>query len=104
MPKNLSFGAEGGPEFDVTIVSSNAGVESRNLVSELPRFAYDIAFNGRTTKDRKALTAFFIVHCGPAYSFRYFDHLDHEVTDDGVFLEIDGSPSGGWQLHKVYSF
>lgn len=105
MPEWMSFGADGGPEFDVTVVSSNAGVESRNLISELPRFSYDIPYLGITAPKRKKVTAFFITHCGPAYSFRYFDHLDYEIAaGEGVFIAVDGSPADDFQLYKVYTY
>lgn len=105
MPEWMSFGADGGPEFDVSIVISNAGVESRNLTSELPRFSYDVPYLGITGPKRRKLTAFFITHCGPAYSFRFFDHLDHEiVAGEGAFIGIDGSPANDYQLCKVYTF
>lgn len=105
MPKDMSFGADGGPAFDVTIVTSNAGVESRNLVSELPRFEYDIPYMGILPERRKRLTSFFIVHAGPAYSFRFFDHLDYEAeAGEGVFVGIDGSPAGDYQMFKLYTF
>jgi len=105
LPKNISIDAEGGPAIDFTAVASNAGVESRTVISELPRFEYEVAFNGRLKRERKELMSFFMNHFAGGKSFRYFDHLDYEIlAGEGTFIGIAGSPSDDWQLYKIYTF
>lgn len=106
-PPRISFGAEGGAEFQTDIVITASGRETRNQNWSRQRMRYDVAHAARREAQWRELQAFFLLMAGRAHSFRFKDWTDYEcAAGDGVFLDTDeeyGSPTGK-QMYKVYRF
>lgn len=106
-PPLISFGAEGGPEFQTDIVITASGRETRNQNWSRQRMRYDVAHAARREPQWRQLQAFFLLMAGRAKTFRFKDWTDYQCNaGDGVFLDTDeayGSPTGK-QMYKVYRF
>lgn len=105
-PECISFGAQGGPEFETDVVIYGSGEETRNQNWEVERLSWDVAHAARVQENWEPLRTFFRLAAGRANSFRYLDKTDYIcVAGDGVFLDTDdtGSPPIGKQMYKTYT-
>lgn len=103
LPTDIAIEWSGGPAFDNEIIMSNAGVEWRTQISEMPRYEYDVSYPALTAAKRKKLTAFFLNHAAQAKSFRFLDHLDQAAgAGEGFFFPTD--TAGEYQMYKRYVF
>ena len=77
-PRNLSFGAIGGPERRTEIVTLASGHEERNAPWAHARRRYDAGMGLRSLDDLKALIAFFEARGGQLHGFRWRDWADYK--------------------------
>jgi len=89
-PKDISYGSQGGPMFDTSVVKSRARKEQRNRNRYAPTWKWDVLYGIKTASDYAALYNFFLVRAGKWASFRFEDRWDHALvlepigTGDGV--------------------
>lgn len=75
-PVRISFGATGGPERRVEIVSLTSGREKRNLRFSQSRRHFDAGTGARSLADLHEIIAFFEARRGPLHGFRFRDPFD----------------------------
>ena len=85
-PPALSFGAAGGPERRVEIVTLASGHEARNSPWAGSRRRYDAGVGLRALDDLEALVAFFEARGGPLHGFRWKDWGDYRSAPASVPL------------------
>lgn len=83
-PTDISYGSSGGPGFNTTIKELASGHEQRNINWSEARAEYDAKYGVKTVDQMKALVEFFYARNGRAYGFRYYDHVDHSITNQSV--------------------
>lgn len=100
-PTTVSLGAVSGPRFQTDVVIEGGGGEVRNQNWSEPLREYDVAKACKDETDREDLISFFYVVCGMAYSFKFWDHADHEVeTGEGLLETLTVST---FQLYRRYT-
>lgn len=77
-PPSLSFGAEGGPERLVEIVTLANGFEERTAPWAQARRRFDAGLGLRSLDDLHAVIAFFEARGGQLHGFRWKDWSDHK--------------------------
>lgn len=93
-PEHISYGSTGGPKFNTTVLVLASGYEKRNINWEIVRGEYEAQHAIKTRAEMEEVMNFFMAMMGRAYSFRYKDWLDFELTDqtigtgDGVETEF----------------
>jgi uncharacterized protein (TIGR02217 family) len=108
-PTAISFGATGGPERRVEIVTMTSGEERRNLRQSRSRRRFDAGTGLRALSDLGEIVAFFEARRGAFHAFRFRDPFDHKSSGLGdepesMDQEIgtgDGE-SSTFQLAKIY--
>ncbi|MFS4439058.1 TIGR02217 family protein [Paracoccaceae bacterium GXU_MW_L88] len=75
-PTDISFGASGGPERRVDIVTLSNGREERNTPWRHSRRRWDAGVGMRSLDDLARITAFFEARSGQLYGFRWKDWTD----------------------------
>jgi len=101
MPEDISYGAQGGPSYDVDIVSSKGKREQRNLNSEDGICKYNIGYGVKKPSQYTKLLTFFRARKGKTYGFRYKDWLDYSVSNQRIGT-ADGTVNA-FQLIKTYA-
>jgi uncharacterized protein (TIGR02217 family) len=97
-PENISYGANGGPEFNTNVVIITSGYEQRNANWSSSKLSYDVSHAARTADQIKELIAFFRIAKGRANSFRFKDWMDYQAVE-GTLINTTGLT---FQLYKVY--
>jgi uncharacterized protein (TIGR02217 family) len=75
-PLSISFGATGGPERSVEIVSLSSGREKRNLRQAHALRRYDAGTGLRAISEIEDILNFFEARKGPLHGFRFRDPFD----------------------------
>lgn len=83
-PLAIAFGATGGPERRVEIVSLASGREQRNLRQAHALRRYDAGTGLRSLADIEDVLAFFEARRGPLHPFRFRDPFDWKTAAHGV--------------------
>ncbi|TNC73401.1 DUF2460 domain-containing protein [Rubellimicrobium roseum] len=109
-PASLSFGALGGPERRVEIVTLANGHEERNAPWSQSRRRYDAGLGLRSLDDLHDLLAFFEARGGQLHGFRWKDWADHKScapsATPGPLDQPIGQGDGttrDFQLRKAYA-
>jgi len=108
-PTAISFGATGGPERRIEIVTMTSGDERRNLRQGRSRRRFDAGTGLRALDDLGEIVAFFEARRGALHAFRFRDPFDHKSSSlgdepDSMDQEIgigDGAMTS-FQLAKTY--
>lgn len=82
-PDDMAYWANGGPQFNTSIIQLNSGFEQRNINWNESRAVYSITEALRTQTDQFAIAetiAFFRAMKGRAYGFRFKDFQDYKVS------------------------
>lgn len=99
-PRDISYGSLGGPAFNTTVLILNSGHERRNVNWSEVKASYEVAQAIKSREQMDVLLKFFYARQGRAYSFRFFDHMDHRTglqtlgTGDGTKIKF--------QISKTY--
>lgn len=108
-PVAVSFGATGGPERRVEIVSLTSGREKRNLRFARSRRHFDAGTGLRSLDDLYEIVAFFEARRGSYHGFRFRDPFDMKscapATTPSPLDQMLGTGDGGtaaFQLIKHY--
>ena len=75
-PLAISFGATGGPERSIEIVSMSSGREKRNLRQAHALRRYDAGTGLRAISEIEAILDFYEARKGPLHAFRFRDPFD----------------------------
>ena len=75
-PKNISFGARGGPERRTQVVTLDSGREERNASWADSRRSYDASYGIRSADQIAAVVAFFEARSARLHAFRWKDWSD----------------------------
>ena len=111
-PEHISYGSSGGPQFSTTVMMLNSGFERRNINWSTVRAAYEAAHGIKTRAEMEEIIAFFYARMGRAYSFRFKDWADFELsaqvlgTGDGSTVDfqlIKTYQSGSWAYERLIS-
>ena len=87
-PPFIARGATGGPAFSTTVVTLASGAEQRNALWAGARGRWNISTGIRTRAQMLDVIAFFHIVKGRAWSFRFKDWNDYEITTDTAMEEI----------------
>lgn len=100
-PDDISYQAQGGPQYQTDVVVVHSGQESRNQNWSQPRRTFEVAHAARLPTAYKVLTSFFHTVRGKADSFRFKDWSDYAVaTGEGIFVAIDATH---FQCYRRYT-
>jgi len=99
-PKDIAYGARGGPEFNTTVLELASGYEKRNQNWSKARARYNVTYGIRNPDQMTRLLNFFYARRGRAFSFPYFDHKDHMIKNQAIGVG-DGS-TRTFQIFKRY--
>lgn len=103
LPADISYRAQGGPEYNTSVAVTAAGYEQRNAYWTNARRHYDIGYV-RTQTQLDTLMAFFHAMKGRLHSFRVKDHSDYATTTtDGYLGTGVGTGLPTYQAGKVYT-
>lgn len=100
-PPEISYGAQGGPEFSTSVITVKSGQESRNQNWSESRIKWDVSTAIKNQTDLEELIAFFRARKGRAHAFRFKDWSDYTAT-----TQIIGTGNGvatTFQLSKTYN-
>lgn len=100
-PPDISYGSQGGIEYDTTVVVVKSGQESRNQNWSAPRNKWDVSSGVKSKEDMEDLITFFRNRCGRARSFRFKDWLDFQAT--GQVIGTGTGSEDTYQLIKTYN-
>jgi uncharacterized protein (TIGR02217 family) len=108
-PLSISFGATGGPERSVEIVSLSSGREKRNLRQAHALRRYDAGTGLRAISEIEDILNFFEARKGPLHAFRFRDPFDWKSCGQGsVITPLDQQIGVGngvqatFQMMKTY--
>lgn len=108
-PTAISFGATGGPERRIEIVTMTSGEERRNLRQSRSRRRFDAGTGLRALDDLSEIIAFFEARRGALHAFRFRDPFDHKSSGLGAEPEsmdqeigIGDGEATSFQLAKTY--
>jgi uncharacterized protein (TIGR02217 family) len=108
-PADLSFGALGGPQRRVDVVTLANGYEERNTPWAHSRRVYDAGLGLRSLDDVEAVIAFYEARYGQMYGFRWKDWSDYksakpsrEVTRGDQQIGLGDGVRTAFQILKTY--
>lgn len=101
-PVDISYGAQGGPEFKTNVIKVDSGHENRLSLWDAPLSRYDVAHAVKTQEDIERLNAFFRVVKGKLIGFRFKDWADYRAINQ--LLGTGDGTQVNFQLRKAYAF
>jgi len=108
-PANLSFGALGGPQRRVDVVTLANGYEERNTPWAHSRRVYDAGLGLRSLDDVEAVIAFYEARYGQMFGFRWKDWSDYksaipsaEIDRGDQQIALGDGVTTQFQLVKTY--
>lgn len=110
-PVGISYGSQGGPSWNTSVIELASGAEERVSYWSRPRYVYDVSYGLKTIDDVYTLLAFFNARQGAAYGFRYKDWLDFTTASNGrsapaatdVQIGTGDGATQAFQLAKTYT-
>lgn len=99
--RNVAYGARGGPQFNTTVHELASGFERRNINWSKARCRYAIALSNRNPEQMNDVLDFFYARYGRAYSFLFYDHKDHTITNQQI--GIGNGTQTAFQIYKTYT-
>lgn len=87
--------------FNTTVLELASGYEKRNINWSKVKARYNVMHGVKKPSQMTELLNFFYARYGRAYSFPFYDHKDHDITNQ-VIGEGDGTTQV-FQLIKTYS-
>ncbi len=100
-PRDISYGATGGPTYSTDVVTLFSGHEQRNVNWKAARAKYNIASGVKTEAQWQALISFFRARKGKAIGFRFKDWSDYKVI--GQQIGIGDGLTTRFRLVKSYT-
>ena len=87
LPTNIEIGAQGGPQFNTTIIALSSGFEKRNINWADSKGTWDIGYSIRYKEDLDIVIQFFYARRGRANGFRFKDWSDFELPQQLIGIE-----------------
>lgn len=111
LPQAISYGSEGGPGWNTSIVQTSSGAEERVTYWDRPKYSFDVSFELRDLTDIDSLVAFCNARRGSTYGFRFKDPWDFTSATDNrstpadtdVQIGIGDASETTFQLVKLYT-
>ena len=100
-PSDISYGAQGGPQYSTAVVATASGYEQRNSIWAASRMTWNVATGLKNQTQLDTLIAFFRARKGRAYGFRFKDWSDYQAT--GQALGNGDGANKNFQLVKNYA-
>jgi uncharacterized protein (TIGR02217 family) len=108
-PTHLSFGALGGPQRRVDVVTLANGFEERNTPWAHSRRVYDAGLGMRSLDDVEEVIAFYEARFGKMFGFRWKDWSDYksgkpslEVSQEDQQIALGDGVTTAFQIIKTY--
>lgn len=79
-PEDISFGTQGGPGYNTSIVVTSSGFEFANIRWQNARNTYNVAMGVRDQAEVEELIAFFHIAQGKGNPFRFKDWNDYKTS------------------------
>jgi uncharacterized protein (TIGR02217 family) len=103
LPRQLSFGALGGPRFVTEIVTCSSGDEQRNQAWSVPLWQYQFGLAPRSAVLTQELVAFFrAIAQGRTHGFRFHDFGAGEAVGEDEPIGTGTGAPATYQLIKRY--
>lgn len=99
-PKEIAYGAVGGPKFKTTIVTLTSGYEQRNIDWSQTRGEWDVSYGLKTQSELNVIRNFFMARHGKAYAFRFKDWMDFDMPRQSI--GTTNALSKVFQIYKRY--
>jgi uncharacterized protein (TIGR02217 family) len=99
-PDSIAEGAEGGPEYSTSVISSSGGFEQRQANWSVGRGRWNAGTGLKDDADVAELIAFFRARQGRLHAFRWKDWSDYEMPRQAIGT-TDGTDAT-WQIFKAY--
>ena len=99
-PSEISYGAQGGPAFNTTVVTLKSGRETANQNWSEARIKWDVSTAVKQRDELDQLLAFFRGRKGRLHAFRFKDWSDYIVENEVIAIG-DGTETA-FQLIKTY--
>ncbi|WP_299559718.1 DUF2460 domain-containing protein [uncultured Sulfitobacter sp.] len=93
-PPDLSFGALGGPQRRVDVVTLANGYEERNTPWAHSRRVYDAGLGMRSLDDIERVIAFYEARFGQMFGFRWKDWSDYKSSRPSAAIAYDDQDIG----------
>ncbi len=87
-PTKISYGSSGGPGFNTTVITNDAGAEERIGRWSSSRRKYDVSYGAKTYEDLLAIQEFYIARNGATHGFRYKDWLDFSSSKNSKLKPV----------------
>lgn len=97
LPDDIERGAQGGPEFNVTIATGFSGFEKRNANWEQSRSSWDISYGIQDKVGYTRLIDFWYARGGPLHSFPFKDWADFEIPRQNI-----GTTNGSQTTFQIF--
>ncbi len=101
LPTNIEIGAQGGPQFNTTIIALSSGFEKRNINWADSKGTWDIGYSIRYKEDLDTVIQFFYARRGRANGFRFKDWSDFELPKQ--LIGIGDATNTAFQVFKRYT-
>lgn len=101
-PVDISWGSQGGPGFNTSVITLGSGQEQRNINWENARCEYDVAYGIKSSTQLSELIKFFYARNGKAHGFRYKDWMDYTLTSEESTSLSASSTGRTFQIIKAY--
>lgn len=104
LPTDVERGAQGGPQFNTTVITLSSGAEKRNINWQTTRGQWDVGYGVQHKEDFNTIIDFFYARQGMAHSFRFKDWTDFEIgsqTDASTRQNI-GTGTGSLDTFQIF--
>lgn len=95
-PEDISYGSNGGPGFNTSVIDLASGHEQRNINWSLARANYDAQYGVKTREQMEEVLDFFYARRGKAYGFRFKDWMDFVLPRQSIGV------AGGTNMLQVF--
>lgn len=100
-PTDISYGAVGGPVYNVDVVTTSGGAEQRVNNWSAPLSRYNVSHGVKSETQLHSLLDFFRARAGKVRGFRFKDHTDYQAI--GQVIGIGDDVEVNFQLVKNYT-
>ena len=109
-PDDISWGSQGGPGYNTTIIETDSGGEQRISRWANARRRYDVSYGVKSRSQLAVIVSFFVAREGAAFGFRFKDFVDFTSASDHVsahsatdcYIGVGDGLTQTFQLQKKY--
>jgi uncharacterized protein (TIGR02217 family) len=100
LPGALEQGAQGGPMYNTSVVTTQSGFEQRNANWQFPRYKWNLTIPYGDQDLFDDLVSFFHARSGRLVGFRFHDPADYTAVAEPIWHD---TVNGVWRLAKTYT-